>query len=280
MFLPDRFIKGECPKCGAKDQYGDNCESCGAAYAPTDLKNPTRPCPAPSRNCATPTTISSSSPTRAARNSCAADHARVGRLPARGLNKLQEWLGEPGENKLTDWDISRDAPYFGFEIPGRAGQVFLRLAGCADRLHGLVQEPVRKQGLDFDEFWGKGFDGRAVPLHRQGHPLLPRAVLAGRAGARRLPHADAVFAHGFLTVDGAKMSKSRGTFITAESYLAQGLNPEWLRYYFAAKLNGTMEDIDLNLDDFVSPRQFRPRRQVHQHRQPRRRLHLKRLPAT
>ena len=169
------------------------------------------------------------------------------------INKLKEWLGEPGENKLTDWDISRDAPYFGFEIPGAPGKFFYVWLDAPIGYMGSFKNFCAKKGLDFDEFWGK--NSQAELYHFIGKDILYFHALFWPA---ELEHAGyriptGVFAHGFLTVDGAKMSKSRGTFITAESYLTQGLNPEWLRYYFAAKLNGTMEDIDLNLDDFTQP---------------------------
>ena len=250
MFLPDRFIKGECPKCGAKDQYGDSCEACGAAYAPTDLKNPY-------------SAVSGAKPELKS-----SDHyffklsdARCqtflrqwtqqdGRLQTEAANKLQEWLGHPGDNKLTDWDISRDAPYFGFEIPGAPGKYFYVWLDAPIGYMGSFKNFCGKRGMNFDDWWGK--DSTAELYHFIGKDILYFHALFWPA---ELEHAGyrtptKVFAHGFLTVDGAKMSKSRGTFITAESYLAQGLNPEWLRYYFAAKLNGTMEDVDLNLDDF------------------------------
>ncbi len=251
MFLPDRFIKGECPKCGTPDQYGDACESCGAAYAPTDLKNPYS-----AVSGVKPVLKSSdhyffrlSDPRcqeylrRATREVCKAQ--------PEAINKLQEWLGAPGENKLTDWDISRDAPYFGFGIPGAPGKFFYVWLDAPIGYMGSFKNFCAKQGLDFDEFWGKG--STAELYHFIGKDILYFHALFWPAelefAGYRVP--TGVFAHGFLTVDGAKMSKSRGTFITAESYLAQGLNPEWLRYYFAAKLNGTMEDIDLNLEDFA-----------------------------
>jgi methionyl-tRNA synthetase len=255
MFLPDRFIKGECPKCGAKDQYGDACESCGAAYAPTDLKNPY-------------SAVSGAQPVLKSSDhyffklsdprcqSFLRQWTQDGnRLQSEASNKLQEWLGAPGENKLTDWDISRDAPYFGFEIPGdngaSTGKYFYVWLDAPIGYMGSFKNLCGKKGLDFDEFWGKG--SKAELYHFIGKDILYFHALFWPA---ELEHAGYrtptnVFAHGFLTVDGAKMSKSRGTFITAESYLAQGLNPEWLRYYFAAKLNGTMEDIDLNLEDFT-----------------------------
>jgi methionyl-tRNA synthetase len=251
MFLPDRFIKGECPKCGAKDQYGDSCESCGAAYAPTELKNPY-------------SAVSGAKPElkssdhyffRLSDPRCQVflrDWTRRGRLQAEAANKLHEWLGNAGENKLTDWDISRDAPYFGFEIPDAPGKYFYVWLDAPIGYMGSFKNLCDKRGLDFDAWWKP--DSKAELYHFIGKDILYFHALFWPA---ELQHAGYrtptnVFAHGFLTVDGAKMSKSRGTFITAESYLQQGLNPEWLRYYFAAKLNGTMEDIDLNLDDFVS----------------------------
>ncbi|MEY2633814.1 MAG: hypothetical protein RIR00_2468 [Pseudomonadota bacterium] len=252
MFLPDRFIKGECPKCGAADQYGDNCESCGAAYTPNDLKNPY-------------SAVSGAKPEL--RHS---DHhffklsdprcqqflrqytQGEGRLQAEAANKMQEWLGSDGENKLTDWDISRDAPYFGFEIPDAPGKYFYVWLDAPIGYMGSFKNLCDRQGLNFDEYWKP--DSGTELYHFIGkdilyfHALFWPAELA-HAGYRTPTK---IFAHGFLTVDGAKMSKSRGTFITAESYLQQGLNPEWLRYYFAAKLAATTEDLDLNLDDFVA----------------------------
>ena len=251
MFLPDRFIKGECPKCGAKDQYGDSCESCGAAYAPTELKDPYS-----AVSGAKPVLKSSDhyffklSDPRCQR--FLREWTRRGSLQTEAANKLHEWLGEEGENKLTDWDISRDAPYFGFEIPGAPGKYFYVWLDAPIGYMGSFRNFCTRQGIDFDEYWKP--DSTAELYHFIGKDILYFHALFWPA---ELQHAGYrtptnVFAHGFLTVDGAKMSKSRGTFITAESYLQQGLNPEWLRYYFAAKLNGTMEDIDLNLDDFVS----------------------------
>ena len=252
MFLPDRFIKGECPKCGAKDQYGDSCEVCGAAYAPTELKNPY-------------SAISGAKPElrssehyffKLSDPRCQSFLRRwtveANHLQAEAANKLQEWLGAPGENKLTDWDISRDAPYFGFEIPDAPGKYFYVWLDAPIGYMGSFRNLCAQQGLDFDEFWRK--ESPTELYHFIGKDILYFHALFWPAqleyAGYRTP--TQVFAHGFLTVDGAKMSKSRGTFITAESYLAQGLNPEWLRYYFAAKLNGSLEDIDLNLDDFVS----------------------------
>ncbi len=252
MFLPDRFIKGECPKCGAKDQYGDNCEVCGAAYTPNELKNPY-------------SAVSGATPElrqsehyffKLSDPRCQSFLRRwtrePGRLQPEAANKMQEWLGEAGENKLTDWDISRDAPYFGFEIPGAPGKYFYVWLDAPIGYMGSFQNLCDRKGIDFDTYWKPESD--AELYHFIGKDILYFHALFWPA---ELEHAgyrtpSGVFAHGFLTVDGAKMSKSRGTFITAESYLEQGLNPEWLRYYYAAKLNATMEDIDLNLEDFVA----------------------------
>jgi len=253
LFLPDRFIKGECPKCHAKDQYGDNCEVCGAAYAPTDLIEPY-------------SAISGAKPEL--RNSehyffklsdprCEAFLRQYtskanGTLQAEAANKMQEWLGAPGENKLTDWDISRDAPYFGFEIPDAPGKYFYVWLDAPIGYMGSFKNLCAQKGLDFNE-WFKP-DSTTELYHFIGKDILYFHALFWPA---ELAHAgyrtpSKIFAHGFLTVDGAKMSKSRGTFITAESFLKTGLNPEWLRYYFAAKLSNTMEDIDLNFDDFCA----------------------------
>ena len=251
MFLPDRFIKGECPKCGAKDQYGDNCEVCGAAYTPTDLKNPY-------------SAVSGAKPEL--RNS---DHyffklsadtcqqflrewTRSGSLQPEAANKMQEWLGVEGENKLTDWDISRDAPYFGFEIPDAPGKYFYVWLDAPVGYMGSFQQLCNDKGINFDEYWKAGsktemyhFIGKDILYF---HALFWPAMLQ-HAGFRTPTQ---LFAHGFLTVNGEKMSKSRGTFITARSYIEHVKDTEYLRYYYAAKLNGTMEDIDLNLDDFVA----------------------------
>ncbi len=253
LFLPDRFIKGECPKCGTADQYGDNCESCGAAYAPTDLKNPY-------------SAISGAKPELRASehyffklsdSRCEAFLRRYtsrdnGVLQAEAANKMQEWLGAEGENKLTDWDISRDAPYFGFEIPDAPGKYYYVWLDAPIGYMGSFRNLCARNGLDFAE-WFKA-DSTTELYHFIGkdilyfHALFWPAELA-HAGYRTPTK---IFAHGFLTVDGAKMSKSRGTFITARSYLDTGLNPEWLRYYYAAKLSASMEDIDLNLGDFAA----------------------------
>ncbi|MFM8338880.1 MAG: methionine--tRNA ligase, partial [Fluviibacter sp.] len=260
MFLPDRFIKGECPKCGAADQYGDNCESCGAAYTPSELKNPRSavsgsvPVLKPSQHYF----FKLSDPrcqqflrdfTRSAPNG-------IPVLQHEAANKMQEWLGYAdetgGENKLSDWDISRDSPYFGFAIPDAPGKYFYVWLDAPIGYMGAFKALAKKEGLDFDAYWKP--DAKTELIHFIGKDILYFHALFWPAmlheGGFRVP--TRICAHGFLTVDGAKMSKSRGTFITAESYLQQKLNPEWLRYYFASKLNGTMEDIDLNLDDFIA----------------------------
>ena len=257
MFLPDRFIKGECPKCGAKDQYGDSCEACGAAYAPTELKHPYS-----AVSGATPVLKSSEhyffrlSDPRC--QSFLRSYTQSGRLQNEAANKMQEWLGAPGENKLTDWDISRDAPYFGFGIPGEdgkpTGKFFYVWLDAPIGYMGSFKNLCARRGIDFDSYWSKDAEAKTELYHFIGKDILYFHALFWPA---ELEHAGYrtptnIFAHGFLTVDGQKMSKSRGTFITAESYLTQGLNPEWLRYYYAAKLNGTMEDLDLNLSDFVA----------------------------
>jgi len=251
MFLPDRFIKGECPKCHAKDQYGDNCEVCGAAYAPTDLINPY-------------SAVSGAKPElrnsdhyffKLSADSCQQflrEWTRSGALQPEAANKMQEWLGAEGENKLTDWDISRDAPYFGFEIPEAPGKYFYVWLDAPVGYMGSFKSLCDDKGMDFNEYWKP--DSRAELYHFIGKDILYFHALFWPA---MLQHAGfrtptKLFAHGFLTVNGEKMSKSRGTFITADSYLKQGLNPEYLRYYYAAKLNGTMEDLDLNLEDFVA----------------------------
>ena len=252
MFLPDRFVKGECPKCGAKDQYGDSCEACGAAYAPTELKNPySAVSGAKPVNKSSEHYFFSLSDARCAdflrQWACNGDH-----LQLEAANKMREWVGEAGENKLSDWDISRDAPYFGFEIPGAPGKYFYVWLDAPIGYMGSFQNLCAREQIDFDEFWQPQSDTELYHFIGKDilyfHALFWPAMLKN-AGYRTPTK---IFAHGFLTVNGEKMSKSRGTFITAESYLKQGLNPEWLRYYYAAKLNSTLEDIDLNLDDFVA----------------------------
>jgi methionyl-tRNA synthetase len=252
MFLPDRFIKGECPKCGAKDQYGDSCEKCGATYAPTDLKNPF-------------SVVSGATPIRKVSDhyffklsdprceSFLRDWTQVKTpLQAEARNKMKEWVGEPGESQLGDWDISRDAPYFGFEIPDAPGKYFYVWLDAPIGYYASFLNLCQQKGLDFNE-WTKP-DTTTEQYHFIGKDILYFHTLFWPAtlhfSGYRTP--TNVFAHGFLTVDGEKMSKSRGTFITAHSVIECGLNPEWLRYYFAAKLNASMEDLDLNLQDFTA----------------------------
>ncbi|WP_229007545.1 methionine--tRNA ligase [Methylophilus sp. Leaf408] len=249
MFLPDRFIKGECPKCHSKDQYGDNCEVCGTTYSPTELINPY-------------SAVSGATPVRKETehyffklSECVdflRDWTRSGTLQAEAANKMNEWLGEAGENKLSDWDISRDAPYFGFEIPDAPGKYFYVWLDAPIGYMASFKNLCSKAGLDFDEYWKK--DSTTELYHFIGKDILYFHALFWPAtldySGHRTP--TQVFAHGFLTVNGEKMSKSRGTFITARSYLDHVKNPEYLRYYYAAKLNGSMEDIDLNLEDFVA----------------------------
>ena len=248
MFLPDRFIKGECPVCHTKDQYGDACENCGTHYNPTDLIEPY-------------SVVSGAKPVR--KNSdhyffrlsdpkCreflerwtqAGDH-----LQEEAKNKIREWF----EQGLNDWDISRDPPYFGFEIPGAPGKYFYVWLDAPIGYFGSFRDYATRTGLDFDAFAKPAGDTEMI--HFIGKDILYFHALFWPAmlefSGYRTP--TKVYAHGFLTVDGQKMSKSRGTFITAESYLQHGLNPEWLRYYYAGKLNSTMEDIDLNLEDFAA----------------------------
>jgi methionyl-tRNA synthetase len=279
MFLPDRFIKGECPKCHAKDQYGDNCEVCGAAYAPTELINPY-------------SAVSGAAPEmrhsdhyffKLSADTCQQflrEWTRSGSLQSEAANKMQEWLGAEGENKLSDWDISRDAPYFGFEIPDAPGKYFYVWLDAPVGYMGSFKKLCNKTSLtpalshrerehvppspagggaggegtplDFDEYWKPGsatelyhFIGKDILYF---HALFWPAMLE-HAGFRTPTK---LFAHGFLTVNNEKMSKSRGTFITARSYIDHIKNTEYLRYYYAAKINGTMEDLDLNLEDFVA----------------------------
>ncbi len=256
MFLPDRFIKGECPKCGAADQYGDNCESCGAAYTPAELKNPRSavsgciPVLRPSQHYFFK--LSDPRCQQFLRDFTRSAPDGIPVLQHEAANKMQEWLGAAGENKLSDWDISRDAPYFGFAIPDAPGKYFYVWLDAPIGYMGAFKALAKKEGLDFDAYWKP--DAKTELIHFIGKDILYFHALFWPAmlheGGFRVP--TRICAHGFLTVDGAKMSKSRGTFITAESYLQQKLNPEWLRYYFASKLNGTMEDIDLSLDDFIA----------------------------
>ncbi|MEE4251760.1 MAG: methionine--tRNA ligase, partial [Alcanivoracaceae bacterium] len=243
MFLADRFVKGTCPKCGALDQYGDNCEVCGATYSAAELVDPY-------------STISGAKPvmkgvtqlffnlpnfTEMLRN-----WLRSGSLQDSVANKLNEWL----EAGLQPWDISREAPYFGFEIPGYPGKYFYVWLDAPIGYMASFQHYCNQHGLDFDSYWAP--DSDAELYHFIGkdiinfHGLFWPAMLEG-AGFRK---PTALNVHGFVTVNGAKMSKSRGTFIKARTYLDH-LNPEYLRYYFAAKLTSKVDDFDLSLDDFV-----------------------------
>jgi methionyl-tRNA synthetase len=246
MFLPDRFIKGECPRCGAKDQYGDSCEVCGATYSPTELKNAV-------------SVISGAAPvTRSSEHF----FFKLGEFE----KMLQQWTGNHVQSEianklgdwfkqgLQDWDISRDAPYFGFEIPDQPGKYFYVWLDAPIGYMASFTRYCARTGIQFDEFWSAQAEGKTELHHFIGkdiayfHTLFWPAMLHG-AGFRT---PTGVYCHGFLTVNGQKMSKSRGTFITAESYLKQGLNPEWLRYYYAAKLGSGVDDIDLSFDDFIA----------------------------
>ena len=244
IFLPDRFIRGSCPRCGAHDQYGDNCEVCSATYSPTDLRDPV-------------SAISGAVPIE---RESTHFFVKLGDFEA----MLKDWTGSPGilqpevKNKLAewftvglrDWDISRDAPYFGFEIPDQPGKYFYVWLDAPIGYMASFKHLCDRDGIDFDSYWNA--DSEAELYHFIGkdilyfHTLFWPAMLHG-AGFRK---PTSVFAHGFLTVNGQKMSKSRGTYITARTYLNQ-LDPDYLRYYFATKLNSHVEDIDLNLDDFV-----------------------------
>nr|WP_101139138.1 methionine--tRNA ligase [Neisseria meningitidis] len=256
MFLPDRFVKGECPKCHAQDQYGDNCEVCGTTYSPTELINPY-------------SAVSGAKPElRESEHfffklgECADflkawtsgnnPHDGKPHLQPEALNKMKEWLGEGEETTLSDWDISRDAPYFGFEIPDAPGKYFYVWLDAPVGYMASFKKLCGRIGIDFDEYFKAG--SQTEMYHFIGKDILYFHALFWPAmlhfSGHRAP--TGVYAHGFLTVDGQKMSKSRGTFITAKSYLEQGLNPEWMRYYIAAKLNSKIEDIDLNLQDFIS----------------------------
>jgi len=244
MFLADRFIKGECPKCGAADQYGDNCEVCSSTYDAHDLKNPY-------------STISGATPvTKESTHfffklpdftDMLKEWTRSGVLAPQVANKLSEWL----DAGLQEWDISRDAPYFGFEIPGEPGKFFyVWLDAPIGYMASFRKLCETRDDLDFDDYWREGsskelyhFIGKDIINF---HALFWPSMLE-TAGFRK---PDLISVNGFLTVNGQKMSKSRGTFIMAETYLNH-LNPEYLRYYFAAKLGNTPEDLDLNLDDFV-----------------------------
>lgn len=254
MFLPDRYIKGECPKCGAKDQFGDNCEVCGAVYSPTDLKNPY-------------STLSGATPVL--KNS---EHyfltwsdprcvqfmqqwaGEAGRLQPEVLNKIREWLDtdEGGKSGLADWDISRDAPYFGIEIPDAPGKYFYVWLDAPIGYLASLKNYLGKKGVDYASYIA---DPQLEQYHFIGKDIITFHTLFWPAmlhfSGRKTP--DKVFVHGFLTVNnGEKMSKSRGTGLDPLKYLSLGMNPEWLRYYLAAKLSARNEDIDFNPEDFMA----------------------------
>ncbi|WP_415896674.1 methionine--tRNA ligase [Neptuniibacter sp. QD72_48] len=241
MFLPDRFVKGDCPKCGEPDQYGDSCEKCGATYSPVELKN----------------AYSAVSGAKPIEKESEHYFFKLGdfesflrnwvdnHVQEQMIHKLNEWF----ESGLQNWDISRDAPYWGFEIPDAPGKYFYVWLDAPIGYMASFKNWCDKNGVDFDEYWSESsetelyhFIGKDIAYF---HTLFWPAMLEG-AGFRK---PTGVFCHGFLTVDGQKMSKSRGTFIMAETYLKH-LRPEYLRYYFAAKLSSGIDDIDLNLEDF------------------------------
>jgi methionyl-tRNA synthetase len=249
MFLPDRYIKGECPKCGAKDQYGDSCEVCGAVYAPTDLKNPY-------------STLTGATPVRKSSEhfffqlsdpKCVAFLREwaldPNRLQPEVANKAKEWL--EGDGGLGDWDISRDAPYFGIEIPDAPGKYFYVWLDAPIGYLASLKNYFSKTGRDFDAFLA---DPSTEQYHFIGkdityfHTLFWPAML--KFSGMKVPNN--IFVHGFITVSGEKMSKSRGTGISPLRYLDIGMNPEWLRYYIAAKLSAKVEDVDFNPEDFVA----------------------------
>ena len=249
MFLADRYIKGECPNCGAKDQYGDACENCSSVYQPTDLKNPY-------------STLSGAAPVLKT-----SDHfffklsdprcvrflrEWIGdRLQSQVANKAKEWLDGEGEKALGDWDISRDEPYFGIPIPDAPGKYFYVWLDAPVGYLASFKNYCAKKDIDFDAFLA---DPRSEQIHFIGkdiiyfHTLFWPAML--KFAGYKVP--DNVHVHGFITVSGEKMSKSRGTGISPLRYLDIGMNPEWLRYYIAAKLNANVEDVDFNPDDFVA----------------------------
>ena len=243
MFLPDRFIKGECPKCGTADQYGDNCEACGATYDTTDVVNPV-------------STVTGTTPINKETKhyffklsdfqSYLQDFLDSGAVQKEVANKMKEWF----EEGLSDWDISRDAPYWGFKIPESDNKYFYVWVDAPMGYLASFKKLCERDNIDFDDYWKP--DSTAEVYHFIGkdiayfHTLFWPALL--KAGNFRTP--TAIYCHGFLQVNGAKMSKSRGTFIQASTYLNH-LNPEWLRYYYAAKLGNTVEDIDLNFEDFT-----------------------------
>ena len=253
MFLADRYIKGECPKCGAKDQYGDACENCSSVYSPTDLINPY-------------STLSGAAPVMRSSEhyffklsdpQCVGFLAewlsQPGRLQSQVFNKAKEWLEGDDDKALGDWDISRDAPYFGIEIPDAPGKYFYVWLDAPVGYLASFKNYCAKAGIDFDAFMA---DPATEQVHFIGkdiiyfHTLFWPAMLKFAGTPYKVP--DNIFVHGFITVSGEKMSKSRGTGISPLRYLDIGMNPEWLRYYIAAKLNAAVEDVDFNPDDFMA----------------------------
>jgi methionyl-tRNA synthetase len=251
MFLPDRYIKGECPKCGAKDQYGDACEVCSSVYSPTDLRNPY-------------STLSGAAPElrtsdhyffRLSDPRCVEflrSWTQDGRLQQEVANKAREWIASDGDKALGDWDISRDAPYFGIPIPDAPGKYFYVWLDAPIGYLASFKAYCAKRGIDFEAFLR---DPGTEQVHFIGkdiiyfHTLFWPAMLKFAGAPYKVP--DSVHVHGFITVSGEKMSKSRGTGIDPLKYLELGMNAEWLRYYIAAKLNARVEDIDFNPDDFL-----------------------------
>jgi len=246
MFLPDRYIKGECPKCGTKDQYGDSCENCGAVYTPTDLKHPY-------------SALTGAKPVlrksehfffRLSDPRCVEflkGWTQDGRLQPEVANKVREWL----DGGLNDWDITRDAPYFGIEIPGSPGKYFYVWLDAPIGYLASLKNFLEKKGQDFAKYMA---DPKLEQIHFIGkdiiyfHTLFWPAML--KFAERKVP--DNVYVHGFLQLSGEKMSKSRGISVSPQKYIDLGLNPEWVRYYLAAKLNARVEDLDFNPDDFLA----------------------------
>src|SRR5258706_5981454 len=246
MFLPDRYIKGECPKCGTKDQYGDSCENCGAVYAPTDLKNPY-------------SALTGAKPVlkkwehfcfRLSDPRCVQflrGWTQDGKLQPKVANKMREWL----DGGLNDWDITRDAPYFGIEIPGAPGKYFYVWLDAPIGYLASLKNYLGKKGQDFDKYLA---DPKVEQIHFIGKDIIYHHTLFWPAmlkfSERKIP--DNVYVHGFLQLSGEKMSKSRGVSVSPQKYIDLGLNPEWVRYYLAAKLNARVEDLDFNPDDFIA----------------------------
>ncbi len=258
MFLPDRFIKGECPKCGAKDQYGDNCEMCGAVYSPTELKNPysalsgATPVLRDSEHyffkLSDPRCVEFLEQWTQGSNAQGQPH-----LQGEVYNKIKEWLlpDENGKRDLGDWDISRDAPYFGIEIPDAPGKYFYVWLDAPIGYLASLKNYLSKIGVDYDAFMA---DPATEQYHFIGKDIITFHTLFWPAmlhfSGRKTPNA--VFVHGFLTVNSEKMSKSRGTGLDPLKYLSLGMNPEWLRYYLAAKLNARNEDVEFSPEDFMA----------------------------